>query len=172
MRLFADQGFEQTTVAEIAETAGLTERTFFRHFGDKREVLFAGQDDFLQLFIDPIDAAPAATAPYELIARSLASAGDFFPNERRAYSRARAAIIAAEAALQERELSKLAMLKLRLGEVLRERGIGEPAATLAAEIGVMVFHLSFQQWIAAGERRSMAQIAQERLAALTALVTQ
>lgn len=172
MRLFADQGFERTTVAEIAEAAGLTERTFFRHFADKREVLFAGQDDFLQLFLEPIDAAPDGTAPYELIGRSLVAAGAFFTDERRAFARARAVIIAREPALQERELAKLATLKTRLGEVFGERGVGEPAATLAAEVGVMVFHLSFQQWITKGEKRSMATIAHERLAALTQLVTE
>lgn len=171
VELFADQGFERTTVAEIADAAGLTERTFFRHFADKREVLFAGQDDFLRLFTDPIDAASADTAPYELISRALEGAGAFFPDERRSFARSRASIISADASLQERELAKLALLKDRLGEVLRERNISEPSATLAAEVGVMVFHLSFRQWIAQGEKRSMAAIAHERLAALTALVT-
>ncbi|ROP61105.1 TetR/AcrR family transcriptional regulator [Curtobacterium sp. ZW137] len=170
LRLFAEQGFEQTTVAEIAAAAEVTERTFFRHFADKREVLFAGQDDFLALFIDPITAAPADTAPFELIARSLDAAGDYFPHDRRPFSRVRQTIIDAEPSLGERELGKLATLKVRLGEVLRDRGVPEPVATLAAETGVTVFHLSFQQWIAPGEDRSLATIARERLDALTSLV--
>lgn len=169
LRLFADQGFEQTTVAEIARTAELTERTFFRHFADKREVLFAGQDDFLQLFTDPIETAPAGTAAYELITRSLAAAGEFFPDERRAFARVRASIIDAEPALKERELAKLATLKVRLGELLLRRGIADPTATLAAETGVTIFHLSFQQWISSGEERSMSEIARERLDAMAAL---
>ncbi|MFC6704461.1 TetR/AcrR family transcriptional regulator [Flexivirga alba] len=169
LQLFAEQGFEQTTVAEIARAADLTERTFFRHFADKREVLFAGQDDFLQLFTDPIDAAPEGTVPYELIRRSLDAAGEFFPDERRAFSRVRASIIDTEPSLKERELAKLATLKLRLGELLRERGIAEPTATLAAETGVTIFHLSFQQWIADKELRSMSEIARERLDGLVAL---
>lgn len=171
MQLFADQGFEQTTVAQIAAAAGLTERTFFRHFADKREVLFAGQDDFLQLFTDPIDDAPEGTPAYELIRRSLDAAGEFFPDERRAFARVRASIIDTEPALKERELAKLARLKVRLGELLRQRGIAEPRATLAAETGVTIFHLSFQQWIAAEEERSMSEIARERLDSLAALVT-
>lgn len=171
MQLFADRGFERTTVAEIARAADLTERTFFRHFTDKREVLFAGQDDFLHLFTDPIDQAPQGTAAYELIRLSLEAAGRFFPDERRAFARVRASIIDTEPALQERELAKLATLKVRLGELLRRRGIAEPAATLAAETGVTIFHLSFQQWIADKEERSMSEIARERLDSLAALVT-
>ncbi len=171
MQLFTDQGFERTTVAEIAAAAELTERTFFRHFADKREVLFAGQDDFQELFTDPIDAAPGDTPAYELIRRSLAGAGGFFPDERRPFARARAGIIGTESSLQERELAKLAALKIRLGELLRQRGISEPSATLAAEMGVTVFHLSFQQWIAEGEQRSLSEIARERLDAMAALVS-
>ncbi len=163
LELFTNQGFEQTTVAEIARTAELTERTFFRHFADKREVLFAGQDDFLQLFTDPIEQAPAGTAAYELIRRSLDGAGEFFPDERRPFARVRAQIISTEPSLQERELAKLATLKVRLGELLRQRGIAEPTATLAAETGVTIFHLSFQQWIAGTEQRSLSEIARERL---------
>lgn len=169
LQLFADQGFERTTVAEIARAADLTERTFFRHFADKREVLFAGQDDFLQLFTDPIEQAPEGTSAYELIRRSLEAAGEFFPEERRAVARVRASIIDTEPSLKERELAKLATLKVLLGELLRQRGIDEPAATLAAETGVTIFHLSFQQWIAAEEQRSMSEIARERLDVMVAL---
>jgi AcrR family transcriptional regulator len=171
LRLFAEQGFERTTVAEIAAAADVTERTFFRHFADKREVLFGGQDDFLALFTDPIRAAPADVAPFDLIAQSLEGAGAFFPDERRAWSRMRQPIIDAEPSLMERELGKLATLTVRLGEVLRDRGVPEPAATLAAETGVTVFHLSFQQWIAPGEDRTLAAIARERLDALASLVS-
>ena len=63
LELYAERGFEQTTVAEIAKRAGLTERTFFRHFTDKREVLFAGQDDFQRLFVTEVEAAPADATP-------------------------------------------------------------------------------------------------------------
>jgi AcrR family transcriptional regulator len=170
LRLFAEQGFERTTVAEIATAAEVTERTFFRHFADKREVLFAGQEDFVAMFVDPIETAPADTPTIELVRSALEGTAAFFPDERRAWSRRRQPIIDAEPSLGERELGKLATLKVRLGEALRARGIEEPGATLAAETAVTVFHLSFQQWIAPGEDRSMQAIARERLDALTALV--
>src|SRR5580693_5807527 len=87
--LFATRGFEQTTAAEIAQSVGLTERTFFRHFSDKREVLFYGQDQFLQAFLDGVAAAPPDATPLEVIARTLQGAGALFPDERRPYSRLR-----------------------------------------------------------------------------------
>lgn len=171
LQLFVDQGFERTTVAEIAAAAGLTERTFFRHFADKREVLFAGQDDFLQMFLDPVTSAPEGTAPLALIGRALDNAAAFFPEERRPWSRTRQTIIDAEPALHERELAKLAGLRVLLAETLRSRGVGEPAATLAAETAASVFHLSFAQWIAPDEDRSFAEITRERLDTLTQLLS-
>lgn len=170
LRLFAARGYDQTTVAEIAAAAEVTERTFFRHFADKREVLFAGQDDFLAMFTGPIEAAPADVAPFELVRLALDAAAGFFPEDRRPWSRERQVVIDAHPALGERELGKLATLKIRLGEVLRERGVPEPAATMAAETAVTVFHLSFAQWIADGEERPFATIVDERLDALTTLV--
>jgi len=170
LHLFAEQGFERTTVAEIAAAAEVTERTFFRHFDDKREVLFAGQEDFVAMFLDPIVAAPAGTPTLELVSRALEGTAALFTDERRAWSRMRQPIIEAEPSLRERELGKLATLTVRIGEALRERGIGEPGATLAAEMTVTVFHLSFQQWIAPGEDRSLQALTRERLDALTALV--
>lgn len=170
MQLFAEQGYDATTVAEIARAAEVTERTFFRHFADKREVLFAGQDDFLAMFSDPIDAAPSDTAPFDLVRTAIVATGAFFDREKRPFSRARQAIIEANPALQERELAKLATLKVHLGALLRDRGVGEPTATIAAETAVTVFHLTFQQWIAPDEERSFEDIAAERLDALTELV--
>ena len=170
LQLFAERGYDQTTVAEIAAAAEVTERTFFRHFADKREVLFAGQDDFLGMFLGPIEAAPRDTAPFALVRIALDAAADFFPDERREWSRTRQAVIDGNPALGERELGKLASLKVRLGEALRERGVPEPAATMAAETAVTVFHLSFAQWIAPDETRGFAAIADERMTALTELV--
>src|ERR1700727_3594814 len=83
LELFATRGFEQVTAAEIAQAVGLTERTFFRNFGDKREVLFHGQDRFLQAFVDGVKQAPAEAAPLELIAPPLRAAAGIFPNEPR-----------------------------------------------------------------------------------------
>lgn len=170
LQRFASHGYDQTTVAEIAAAAEVTERTFFRHFADKPEVLFAGQDGFLAMFTDPIVAAPEGTPPFDLVRLALDASAAFFPEERRAWSRARQEIIDGNAALGERELGKLATLKARLGEVLRGRAMPEPVATMAAETVVTVFHLSFARWIAADEDRPFAEIAHERVDALTNLV--
>jgi AcrR family transcriptional regulator len=169
LELFASRGFEQTTAAEIAESVGLTERTFFRHFSDKREVLFYGQEQFLQAFFDGVDAAPADASPLEVIASALHAATSFFPDERRAYARMRQTVIDENPALRERELHKLAGLATRVAEALRARGIGEPAATLAAESGSTVFGIAFAQWIREGETRSLAEISSDVLHELSNL---
>ena len=169
LEMFATRGFEQVTTAEIAQSVGLTERTFFRHFSDKREVLFYGQDQFLQAFVDGVDAAPPGASPLEVIASALHSAAGFFPDERRAYARMRQSVIDQNAALRERELHKLAGLASTIARALRARGIGEPAATLAAESGATVFGIAFAQWIGGGETRSLADIASQVLRELVNL---
>jgi AcrR family transcriptional regulator len=163
LELFATRGFEQVTAAEIAQSVGLTERTFFRNFGDKREVLFHGQEQFLRAFIDGIDQAPAGASALELIASALRAAAAFFPDERRPYSRLRQTVIDENPPLQERELHKLAGLAGTLAAALRARGIAEPAATLAGQSAATVFGVAFAQWIRDGETRSLADIASDVL---------
>ena len=167
--LYATKGFEETTVAEIAEAAGLTERTFFRYFADKREVLFAGSELLQQRFVDGAAAAPQDAAPIEVVASAVAASADYFPDERRAYSRKRAAIIEANPALTERELHKMSSLALSLAKALRDRGIPDPAAILAAQSGVTVFRVAFSQWTADGNERSMLDIERDLFAELAAL---
>jgi AcrR family transcriptional regulator len=169
LELFATRGFEQTTAAEIAQSVGLTERTFFRHFSDKREVLFYGQEQFLRAFVDGVDAAPPGASPFEVIASALHEAASLFPDERRPYSRMRQSVIDQNPALRERELHKLAGLAATVAEALRGRGIGEPAATLAAQSGATVFGIAFAQWIREGESRSLADIASDVLDELLSL---
>ncbi|HEY0119737.1 MAG TPA: TetR family transcriptional regulator [Cellulomonas sp.] len=156
--LFAERGFEQTTAADIARSVGLTERTFFRHFADKREVLFDGQHLLAEAFRTGFEAAPAGAAPLDVVVSALRSAADFFPDARRPYSRARQTVIDQNPALQERERHKMAELAALGHEVLLGRGIADPAATLAAETGITVFSVAFAQWIRHGENRSFAQI--------------
>ncbi len=112
MELYAERGFEQTTVAEIAARAGLTERTFFRHFTDKREVLFAGSAYLQELLVSTLAGTPDSAPPIDAVAAALAAAGDLL-GQRREYSRTRQAVIAANPDLQERELIKLAALSSR-----------------------------------------------------------
>jgi AcrR family transcriptional regulator len=158
LELFATRGFEQTTTAEIAQSVGLTERTFFRHFADKREALFYGQEQFLESFMDGLDAAPPDASPLEVVAAALRTAASFFPGERRPYSRMRQAVIDQNPALQEREQHKFASLATTVAAALRARGVSEPAATLAAQSGVTVFGIAFVQWIREGEERSLSEI--------------
>jgi AcrR family transcriptional regulator len=167
--LYANRGFEETTAADIAESVGLTERTFFRYFADKREVLFDGQERLRQAFLDGVAAAPEGSSALDAVAFALQSISSFFPDGRRASSRLRQTIILANPGLQERELLKLAWLSAGIAGALRERGILEPQATLAAEAAVTVFGVAFRQWIADDEVRSLADIEVDTLADLRAL---
>jgi AcrR family transcriptional regulator len=171
LELYATKGFEETTVAEIAQAAGLTERTFFRYFADKREVLFGGSDLFQQGFIDGAAAAPKDATPLEVVIAAVTGAASFFSDDRRASSRQRSEVISANPQLQERELHKMSSLAVAIAATLRERGIREPAATLAAESGVTVFRMSFAQWIAVGSERSFIDIERDLFAELTAMAT-
>jgi AcrR family transcriptional regulator len=146
LELYGEHGFDSTTVAEIAERAGLTERTFFRHFADKREVLFFGAPAFQAFLVDEVDNAPASAAPIEAITAALHAAATAFFEERREFARQRQAVIAANAELQERELIKIAALSAALADALRRRGVSEPAASLAAEAGMAIFRIAFGAW--------------------------
>lgn len=158
LELYARQGFEQTTAADVAQAAGLTERTFFRYFADKREVLFVGQEQFQQVFLDGLATAPADASALDAVACALQGAAVYFPEERREHARRRQPIIAAHPGLHERELLKMAALAESIADALRARGVGEPQATLAAQTGVTVFRVAFREWIAEGEQRCLAAI--------------
>jgi len=168
MELFGERGFEQTTVAEIAARAGLTERTFFRHYADKREVLFGGSSAFAGFLIQRVADAPAGATPIDMIAAALATAGELFA-DRLAHARQRQRIIDADADLQERELIKLASLAASLAEALRQRGVGDSAARLAAEAGVAVFKIAFDRWIEVSNTASLSDIIRELLNELKAV---
>ena len=166
MDLYISRGFEKTTVADIAQAVGLTERTFFRHFADKREVLFDGQELLKQAFLDGVAAAPQGATPLDMVASALSSAATFFPVERRAHSRRRQTVISANPALQERELLKLAGLAAAVADALRARGVHGSAARLAAESGVTVFSVAFEKWIADDEERPFLDIQRDVLSEL------
>ncbi len=169
IELFEEIGYERTTVAAIAERAGLTPRTFFRHFADKREVLFTGSTRLQQAMADAIANAPARAPAVDAIAAALAKAGDVFDDELRPFARRRSAVIAANKELHERELIKLATMSLALAQALRARGIDEPDASLAAEAGIAVFRVAFTRWVGESERRGFVEIANETLARLSTL---
>lgn len=169
LELFATRGFEQTTATEIAQSVGLTERTFFRHFSDKREVLFHGQHLLVQAFLAGVDTAPPGAPPIEIVASALRSAASHFPDERRPYARLRQSVIDQNPALHEREVHKLASIATLLAEALVARGVDALAATLAAQSGVTVFGIAFTHWIREGEQRSLADISAAVLGELRTL---
>jgi AcrR family transcriptional regulator len=168
LELYGERGFEQTTVAEIATRAGLTERTFFRHFADKREVLFAGSGALQELLVGAVAKAPAPLAPIDAAAAGIEAAGAAI-QEGGELPHQRAAIIAASAELQERELIKLASLASALADALRRRGVPEPAASLTAEAGIAVFRIAFERWINAANGQDLPQVIRESLDALKAV---
>ncbi|WP_256638792.1 TetR family transcriptional regulator [Streptomyces murinus] len=160
--LYGERGFEQTTVAEIAKSAGLTERTFFRHYADKREVLFSGAIELEQLFTRAVAGAPPSAAPIDAMAAGLDAICAVF-EERRDFARKRQAVISATAELRERELIKLASLAAALTDTLRGRGVPPSVASLTAETGVAVFKVAFERWIVADETRPLDRLARESL---------
>ncbi|HEY6478594.1 MAG TPA: TetR family transcriptional regulator [Streptosporangiaceae bacterium] len=168
MELFLERGFEQATVTEIAERAGLTQRTFFRHFADKREVLFAGGDALRELMVSALARAPDSAAPIDAVAASLQAAGAAL-QEGGEQPRQRQAVIAANADLQERELIKLASLAAALADGLRRRGVADPAASLAAEAGIAVFKIAFARWVTGPSQRELTQVIRESLDELKAV---
>jgi len=168
LALYAERGFDATTVAEIAERAGVTERTFFRHFADKREALFAGAGALQELMVSAVAQAPASLAPIDAVAVGLEAADAPF-QEYRATVRQRAAIIAATPELRERELIKLASLSAALADTLRGRGLGDAAARLTADVAIAVFRLAFDRWIEDTDDRAFARLVRESLDQLKAV---
>jgi AcrR family transcriptional regulator len=168
LKLYLQRGYEQTTVAEIAKEAGLTERTFFRHFADKREVLFSGAGALQELLVTAVARTPDC-APIDAIARALDAAGTLL-QERREYSRQRQTVIAANAELRERELLKLAALASAMADALRRRGVTDPAASLTAEAGIAAFKIAFECWVNEPGQRDLPQLIRESLDELKAVI--
>jgi AcrR family transcriptional regulator len=162
MELYGERGFEPTTVSEIARRAGLTERTFFRHFADKREVLFGGSSVLRDHLVRAVADAPQAAAPIDVTAAALRTVAALF-EERHEHSRRRQAIIGAHAELQERELIKLAALASALAEALRLRGVPDLAACLTAEAGIAVFKVAFERWLGQADPKALPRLIRESL---------
>jgi AcrR family transcriptional regulator len=168
LALYGERGFENTTVAEIAARAGLTERTFFRYFADKREVLFWGAGTLQELLVSAVVSAPDSAAPIDAVAAALEAAGALL-QERRESARQRHTVIAANTELRERELIKLASLASALADTLRRRGVRDPAATLTAETGIAVFRVAFERWANETNQQDLPQLIRESLDELKAV---
>jgi AcrR family transcriptional regulator len=147
LELFAENGFDHTTAAQIAARAGVTERTFFRHFPDKREILFGGEAVFGTALSNAITQAPPELSPIDTLRRAFASVTDMIEQNRR-FSEPRRHIIAATPALREREVAKHAALTRAMAEALQKRGVEARRAGLAAHAGVAVMSYAIDAWFA------------------------
>ena len=166
--LFTEQGYDATTVNEIAERAGgLTKTTFFRHFPDKREVLFAGQEIHRRILADAIAEAPASATPLQAVAAALDALAATFTEDRREFSTRLRAVIAANDELRERATFKRVALADAITEALQHRGTPAPPADIAADLGVRAFYRAFEQWADPAEQRPLVDVARQTLDELT-----
>jgi AcrR family transcriptional regulator len=168
MELFLERGFEETTVADIAERAGLTKRTFFRYFADKREVLFAGSEVLVETFVNGVLEAPAAAAPLDAVAAGLDASAAIF-EQMPDHAGRRQSLMASNPELRERELIKMAKLGGAVAAALRERGVAEPAAALAAEAGTTILRVAFERWTEDPHGQDLRALMRESLADLRAV---
>jgi AcrR family transcriptional regulator len=172
LHLFAEQGFDDTTVAEIADRAGLTKSTFFRYFPDKRDVLAAGQETLSRLFVEGISQAPADTTPLTAVAAGLErAAGAMRPFNRELAPHMQAAI-AASTELQERAALKQVGYTAAMAGALRARGVPDSVASLAAELGALAFKEAYARWVAADNQQEFGELARAALEQLRTTVAE
>ncbi|WP_406430239.1 TetR/AcrR family transcriptional regulator [Streptomyces sp. NBC_00631] len=169
--LFTEQGYEATTVNQIADRAGLTKTTFFRHFPDKREVLFAGQDTHARLLADTIDKAPGPATPLQAVGAALDAITATFTDDRREFSARLRSLIAANSELQERAALKRGRLAEALTDALHERGVPAPTASLAAELAIHAYYDAFDQWTHPANRQTLTELARHALGELRTALT-
>ena len=169
LELYVERGFDQTTVAEIAERAGLTKRTFFRHYADKRDVLFAGTAMLRESVVRAVAEAPVSLPPFAVVSLALEAAAEII-QERPEDVRMRQAVIDAHLELQERELVKLAALAGDITAALRGRGLDEWPARLVAEAGLAAFRVAFACWIANSAEGPLTHVVRESMEELAATV--
>ena len=158
MELFEARGYEQTTVADIAKRAGLTERTFFNCFPDKREVLFYGAEKLETFIAESVAEVPATTPVMQVVAQALAAVARASDERPRfaTFARRRHTLIQQHAELQERELKKLASVSAAMAVALRRRDVPAAEARLAAEVGIAIFKVAFERCMSSSKRRKLA----------------
>ena len=149
LELFRERGYEETTAAEIAAKAGVTERTFFRHFPDKREVLFDGGVAFIEAVTAAVRNAPKTLGPWDAMFFAFDSVKQLFV-ENRPFTEPRQRVIASNAALQERATDKSRALIAAVASALCERGLTVPQANLAAQMGMATLSHGVSAWFKDG----------------------
>ena len=171
LALFVEQGFAETTVPQIAARAGLTTRTFFRHFADKREVLFAYQAELPDVVREVMADAPTSASALEVISVRMQRLAKTKFDGRRDYLLAYQAVIDADAGLRERGLRKMSILSEAIGRGFRDRGMDDLSATLAAHTAVTVFSVALDRWLGAVDETSLSIHVSDTLTALQSLTT-
>ncbi|MCX7521384.1 TetR family transcriptional regulator [Microbacterium sp. STN6] len=172
LELFTEQGFAETTVPQITERAGLTTRTFFRYFADKREVLFSGEDDMREQFAEIVRSAPRGLSLMELVEHCLVEAATAIFEPRFAVMRSWRSVVATDDGLRERELRKQQLASESAVEVLRERGLDEPTAEMIARLASLVLQTALSGWVAqATEQKHLATFVRESLVQLRSIVS-
>ena len=162
--LFTEQGYDATTVNEIAERAGVTKMTFFRHFPDKREVLFAaGQEIHSRILADAVAAAPDSATPLQAVAGALEALSATFTEDRREFSARLRVVIAAHSELRERAASKHLGLTETVTEALEKRGVANLTASMAAELGMRAFDRGFAQWADPACQQPLTELVRQAL---------
>lgn len=169
--LFAERGYDNTTVVDIAQRAGLTKSTFFRHFADKREVLFGG-DTMAELLAAGIASAPDGSSPLEAVARGFDEVGsNAFTSARREFATRRRAVIAAHPELQEREALKGLALTSAMAKALERRGTSALTAMVTAQLGALALNIAYERWSNPANGKSFGRIAKATLRQLHAATT-
>ncbi|MFK0279713.1 TetR family transcriptional regulator [Streptomyces sp. NPDC090499] len=168
LALYLERGFEQTMVTDIAERAGVTSRTFFRYFADKREVLFDGTSALTEISLAALEAAPATASTLEVVAAALDAVADMIGHDRE-LARKRQSVIMSNTDLRERELIKIANMSAALADGLRARGVDGIEAGLAAEAACAVYRVAFQRWVDADDGLDLSDAIHQSFAQLRAL---
>jgi len=171
LQLFTEQGFGNTSVPQITERAGLTTRTFFRHFVDKREVLFAHEADFPELVAALMAQAPPSLSPMQLISHGLRAVAALRFDGHRDILATRHHVIATDTGLLEREMRKYAALAAAITDCLRRRGTGDIEAVLTADIAVTVLRIAVTQWLDPTENRPLTALLDQTLIALASVTS-
>lgn len=161
--LFAEQGFDTTTAAQIATRAGLTRSTFFRYFPDKRDVLSAGQEILAGLLTQGIADAPDGTSATGAVHAGLQAATQAFTTAQRDLGPKMQAAISASVELQARQAVKDIALTSAMAQALMQRGEPEAVALVAAELGGLAFRRGYRSWLEAGDDAELGQVVQETL---------
>jgi AcrR family transcriptional regulator len=170
--LFSEQGYDNTTVAEIADSAGLTRSTFFRHFPDKREVLAAGQETLARLFTTGIAAAPADATPLDAVEHGLETAATAMTPFNRELGPRLQAVVATSAELQERDQLKHVGLAASMADALRARGVPHAVAALTGDIGMLAFKEAYAEWLREENQEDLAELLRSAMSRLRRAVTE